>query len=199
MGKIYYVMGKSSSGKDTIFKELLKKEELSLHKIVLYTTRPARADERDGVQYYFVDEKKLSELQEDGRVIEMRVYHTVCGLWKYFTVDDENINLEKNSYLSIGTLESFEKLKKYYGEEKIIPVYVEVSDDIRLDRALKRERNQEKPQYGEMCRRFLADCSDFAEEKIKEAGIVHRFSNDGTIDECIQDITEFVLKKEKEL
>ena len=38
MGKIFYMMGKSSSGKDTIFKEILKKKELNLHQIVLYTT-----------------------------------------------------------------------------------------------------------------------------------------------------------------
>ena len=82
MGKIFYMMGKSSSGKDTIFKEILKKKELNLHQIVLYTTRPARANETDGVQYHFVDEKRLSELQDAGKVIELRAYQVVGGVWK---------------------------------------------------------------------------------------------------------------------
>ena len=53
MGKIFYIMGKSSTGKDTIFEELLGRRELDLHNIVLYTTRPIRAKETEGVQYYF--------------------------------------------------------------------------------------------------------------------------------------------------
>ena len=69
MGKIFYMMGKSSSGKDTIFKEILKKKELNLHQIVLYTTRPARANETDGVQYHFVDEERLSEFQDAGIIM----------------------------------------------------------------------------------------------------------------------------------
>ena len=49
MGKIVYLMGKSSSGKDTIFKELLKEGTVAFQTIVPYTTRPIRAGERDGV------------------------------------------------------------------------------------------------------------------------------------------------------
>jgi len=48
MEKIFYIMGKSSSGKDTIFQELFRRQTWDLKKIVLYTTRPARADEKDG-------------------------------------------------------------------------------------------------------------------------------------------------------
>ena len=84
MGKIFYMMGKSSSGKDTIFKEILKKKELNLHQIVLYTTRPARANETDGVQYHFVDEERLSEFQDAGKVIELRAYQVVGGVWEIF-------------------------------------------------------------------------------------------------------------------
>ena len=42
MGKIYYLMGKSSSGKDTMFKRLIEDKELALKTIVGYTTRPMR-------------------------------------------------------------------------------------------------------------------------------------------------------------
>ena len=131
MGKIFYMMGKSSSGKDTIFKEILKKKELNLHQIVLYTTRPARANETDGVQYHFVDEKRLSDLQDAGKVIELRAYQVVGGVWKYFTVDDEQTDLDTKDYLAIGTLVSYEKLRDYYGAERIVPIYVEVEDGMQ--------------------------------------------------------------------
>ncbi len=57
MGKIFYLMGKSSSGKDTIYKELIQKFP-KMKRIVLYTTRPRREGERDGVEYFFTDEEK---------------------------------------------------------------------------------------------------------------------------------------------
>ena len=154
MGKLFYIMGKSASGKDTIYQRLLRNPEFSLERLVIYTTRPIR----DG------------EL-----IIEDRGYETVYGLWRYFTAD--NMNLEEKSYLGIGTLESYEKLKAYYGEEKIRPIYIEVEDGERLKRAIAREETQEAPKYEEMCRRFLADAQDFSEEKIRQAGISHRFSN----------------------
>lgn len=192
MGKIFYIMGKSSSGKDTVFRELLGREELELNRIILYTTRPVRADETDGVQYHFVTEEKLRELMDAGKVIELRSYHVVGGVWKYFTADDENIDLEHKNYLAIGTLVSYEILKEYYGEDRMVPLYIEVSDDIRLERALKRERQQKNPNYEELCRRFLADSEDFCEENIRRAGITKRFANNDSSEMCIEAVAAFV-------
>ena len=77
MGKIYCMMGKSSTGKDTLYKMLLEDGALSLKKIIPYTTRPMRRGETDGVEYYFCGEKELSDLLEQGKVIELRAYDTV--------------------------------------------------------------------------------------------------------------------------
>ena len=195
MGKIFYMMGKSSSGKDTIFEKIIQKKELELHQIVLYTTRPARANETDGVQYHFVDESRLLELQKAGKVIELRAYQVVGGVWKYFTVDDEQTDLKNKNYLAIGTLVSYEKMRAYYGEERVLPIYVEVPDDIRLIRAIDREKKQEKPAYEEMCRRFLADSEDFSEENLEKTGISRRFSNAGTLEECLTEIRQFIKEK----
>ena len=60
-------MGKSSSGKDTIYKRLLSDETLSLRKIVTYTTRPIRVGETEGVEYFFINEDKVSKLSEEGK------------------------------------------------------------------------------------------------------------------------------------
>ena len=69
MGKIFYIMGKSASGKDKIYSRLAGNKELNLKKLVLYTTRPIRDGEKDGVQYYFTDNQKLKEFEEAGKVI----------------------------------------------------------------------------------------------------------------------------------
>lgn len=187
MGKIVYLMGKSSSGKDTVYKKLLEEKEFSFHTVVLYTTRPIRAGETDGVEYHFTDEAGFRKLFREGKVIEDRIYHTVQGDWRYFTAADEKDFQTKDNFLMIGTLESYEKVRDYFGEERMIPIFIDLDDGVRLQRALDRERAQDVPQYEEMCRRFLADERDFSEEKIMAAGIEKRFVND-KLDGCISEI-----------
>ena len=106
MGKIFYIMGKSSSGKDSIYSRLLQDQELGLCKMILYTTRPIREGEVYGREYYFVKEEDFRKFQQEGKVIEARTYQTVYGPWTYFTADDGQIRLEEKNYLGIGTLES---------------------------------------------------------------------------------------------
>ena len=79
MGKIFYIMGKSSSGKDTIYSRLLQDSELGLSRIVLYTTRPMREGETEGKEYHFTDRDFYEKLQAMGKVIEARTYQTVYG------------------------------------------------------------------------------------------------------------------------
>ena len=177
MGRIYCIMGKSSSGKDTIFKLLLDRKDVKLKTIVSYTTRPIRSHEKPGYEYNFVTIQEKDKLLADGKVIEIREYNTVHGPWFYFTVDDGSVDLEQNDYLIIGTVESFVKIRDYYGEDKVLPIYIEVDDGIRLSRALERERAQEFPKYEEMCRRFLADQQDFSEENLKNANVTNVFNN----------------------
>ena len=133
MGKIYCVMGKSSSGKDTVYKKL-KEQYKEFRLIVPYTTRPIREGEKDGVEYYFVDPEQFRAMKEDGKVIESRSYNTKCGIWTYFTADDGQIDLSAADYLLIGTLVSYQALREYFGEEAIVPVYLEVEDGLRLAR-----------------------------------------------------------------
>ena len=177
MGKIYCLLGKSSSGKDTLFKMLLEESGLSLKTIVPYTTRPIRVGEQEGVEYHFVTEETQKKLEAEGKIIELRAYDTICGVWKYFTVDDGQIDLATDNYLVIGTLESYVKMRDYFGAEKLVPLYVEVEDGERLLRALTRERAQKEPHYAELCRRFLADSVDFSAERLKAAGICRWFEN----------------------
>ena len=191
MGKIFCVMGKSASGKDTIYSRLLENEKLSLKRIVPYTTRPMRDGEEDGKTYHFCDEAKVQKLDEMGKIIELREYNTVYGIWKYFTVDDGQIDLAKGNYLLIGTLATYTKVVKYFGQDKVLPIYIEVEDGERLIRAIDREKQQKEPKYEEMCRRFLADASDFSEENLKKAGVSRRFQNRELIN-TIQDIEEYV-------
>ena len=190
MGRIFYLMGKSASGKDTMYRELL--DRFHMKTLVLYTTRPMRSGEVEGKTYYYTDKEGFLALQEQGKVIEYRAYNTVHGEWIYATVDDGSIDLSgKADYLLIGTLESYLKVRDYYGRDHVRPIYLQVDDGLRLQRALDRERSMEKPRYAEMCRRFLADEEDFSEDKIREAGITRRFDNQDKA-ACLAEISTYI-------
>ncbi|MBC6696379.1 guanylate kinase [Terrisporobacter mayombei] len=192
MGKIFCLIGKSSSGKDTIFKEIRDDKDLNLKPVVSYTTRPKRINETQGVEYLFINEEQLDEFEKADKVIEKRVYHTVHGDWYYCTINDGQIDLNINNYLLITTLESYESLKKYYGEDKVYPLYVDIEDGIRLERALEREKRQANPNYNELCRRFLADNQDFSQENLSKLNI-NKFYINEDLQECIDEIKNDIL------
>lgn len=189
MGKIFYVMGKSACGKDTVYKELLKQKDIPLRTVVLYTTRPIRDGETEGVEYHFTDKETLCRMLKENKVIEVRTYQTVYGDWSYFTAADEQIDIDhpENLYLMIGTLESYEMMRNYYGKDVLIPIYIEVDDAQRLKRAIAREEFQSEPKFKEMCRRYLADEEDFSEEKLKRCQIIKRYRNN-QLEKCVDEI-----------
>lgn len=194
MGKIFCLMGKSSSGKDTICKRLKADRDLKLKPIIPYTTRPKRDNEVDGVDYFFIDEDALERYNREGKIIEQREYDTVSGKWYYATINDGQIDLNRESYLLIGTLPVYCSLQAYFGSDHVVPVYIEVDDAARLERALNREKLQQCPNYNEMCRRFLADSDDFSAAKLAECAVVKCYYNND-LDQCIARIKQDIISE----
>lgn len=196
MGRIFCVMGKSATGKDTIYRELFNRKDIFLGKVIPYTTRPIREGEKNGREYFFCTAEKAEELEKQNKIIELRAYDTVYGCWKYFTADDGQIDLSKGDYLLIGTLDTYRSIRCFFGEERVFPIYIEVEDGERLLRAISRER-QGIPKYEEMCRRFLSDAADFSEENLKECGITRRFVNN-CLEDTIEEIVSYIKETGKE-
>ena len=193
MGKIFYVMGKSSSGKDTIYNRLVVDRELGLNRIVGYTTRPMREGEINGKEYFFTNEQELKQLEDRGKVVEKRTYKTIYGDWNYFTVDDGNLDIINKNYILIGTLESYRSVREYFGKDRIVPIYINVEDGIRLMRAVSREMQQKNPGYEELCRWFLADSKDFSDDVLKDLEINTKYENDD-LERCYLQIKEVIKK-----
>lgn len=176
MGKLFVFMGKSAVGKDTLYQHVMDRNP-DLKSVVPYTTRPIRMGETEGKEYHFVTEVQMRELESRQKVVECRCYHTVLGDWYYFTADDGQIDFDRGNYCMISTLEGFEKIREYYGGDRVEPIYIEVNDFVRIKRSLNRERQQDNPCVSEVCRRFLADDEDFSEDKLERAGITTRIIN----------------------
>ncbi len=201
MSRIFYLIGKSSTGKDSVLAALLKDPGLHLKEIVQYTTRPIRDGEKEGREYHFITMEESEALEKEGRVVEERVYQTVHGPWKYLFVDDGQIGDCGEDFIAVGTVESYTKVRDYFGAETVIPIYLYVETGERLQRALTRERSHDHPKYAEMCRRFLADEQDFSEEKLRDAGLLddqgqvkNSFEN-VDFDTVLEKIREFIISE----
>lgn len=165
-GRIFCLIGKSASGKDTLFRHIMERHGETLTRVVPSTTRPIRTGEVDGVDYHFVTREELERLEAEGKVIECRAYETVHGMWYYFTMSFEA--KPDRDYIVITTLEGAHSFIRHFGKERVQVVYLALEDRTRLMRCITREDCQKSPNYDEVCRRFLADQKDFSPEKLAE-------------------------------
>ncbi len=189
-GLMYIVMGKSATGKDTLYAKILKAHP-ELAPVIPYTTRPIREGETEGEEYHFVDIETMEQMKKDGKIIESRCYHTVRGDWYYFTADDEQLSGDSD-HIMITTLEGYEQIRDYFGSEKVIPIYIEVSDVTRIERAVGREKKEDSPCIAEVCRRYLADDEDFSEDKLEKNGIIRRVKNED-LESAMSQIKELIV------
>lgn len=187
MGKLFYIIGRSASGKDRLQKELQRRFGDALRPVVMYTTRPMRSGEQEGEAYHFITPETFAVWQQAGRVIESRTYQTVHGPWTYATLDDGQIDLSRHAYLMVGTPESYCGTRDYFGADAVMPLFIHVEEGQLLQRALLREMAQEQPKYAELCRRFLADAEDFSAEKLEALKLPRVFENDD-FDRCADEL-----------
>ena len=204
MPNLIYIMGKSATGKDTIYKKL--QENIKINIYIPYTTRPKREGEQNGNAYNFITNQEFKEFQNQNKVMEYRSYNTIKAngekdIWTYATIDDEQWKAQGN-FMSIGTLESFTSILKYLKKHpeknlNMVPVYIYIDEIERRKRALERENKEQIPNLKEMERRLKADNIDFSEEKLKQAGItsLETFEN-YDLQICVNKILEYIKNKE---
>lgn len=180
---IFCIIGKSASGKDTLYKNILEKKDSRLVPVIPYTTRPKRVDEKDGVNYHFVTRSFLAQLEASGNVIEKRSYNTVRGEWVYFTARFDV--KEELNYILITTPEGVRKIAEFYGSDSVCTVYMDIDDKTRLMRCIERESQQTSPNYAEVCRRFIADSEDFSPGIIDSVRNLKRIDAAESEQECL--------------
>ena len=173
MSRIFCIVGKSCSGKDTLYARILAQNRPGRVPVVPCTTRPRRPGEVEGQSYHFVTQEQLRQYENQGQVIEKREYHTTQGLWTYFTL---RFDLDTDRLL-ITTLAGARALMDCYGPGHVRVVYLHVDDRTRLLRYIDRESRQARPDYAEVCRRFLADQTDFPR--------LHRIDTGAEMEECL--------------
>ena len=186
MGKIFCLIGKSCSGKDSILSSL--QDKLKFKTFVSYTTRPKRDGEEEGKEYHFIDDQEMLGLKKTNKIIESRSYNTGQGRWTYATVKENDFDLKENNYLAIVDIDGSKSFIQYFGENNVIGIYIDVNDADRIRRAIIREQNQSSPDYVELCRRFIADTEAFDLSLLKDTKHVVVKNKQNDFNTCINTI-----------
>lgn len=171
---IIVLLGACATGKDTTL-TLLKEMYPKLQTCISHTTRPPRATEVNGREYYFIDEAEFEAMYSNGEFIETRSYTVIAQeeneeelkhekkIWHYGMTEKElSSKLEKGHVVMILDLQGLIELRDYYSTlgVDVHAFYLSVDVDTRVQRYLKRD-NITYAMVLEMMRRFSSDEIDF--------------------------------------
>ena len=154
-GKLIVISAPSGTGKTTVVKRLLEKIP-NIIASVSFTTRPMRENEREGIDYFFVDKRKFETMVDSNQFIE---HATVFG--NYYGTQKEslssNLKKGKNVILEIdwqGALQVKEKMPSC-----IMIFLIPPSKQVLLSRL----KNRGTDSKGEIKNRFNQAVSDLNE------------------------------------
>ena len=186
MNKLFCLIGKSGSGKDTILKKLCN--EYGFKQNIAYTTRPKRAKEINGINYHFITDEEMKKMISDGVMIEVNSYHTKEGIWSYGTHQNILNDLMKQNLICIKEPNGFKEIASRLGYMNVVPIIIYVDGKVRLNRCLNREDCNDSICY-EICRRYVADDADF-EDILKQD--LYYVDNNGSLEDSISDIINYI-------
>lgn len=191
MSYIFYLVGRSCSGKDTLRSMILNDPELKLNPIIQCTTRPKRTGEVEGREYYFRTDRNFFDSLMDGKLIEYKRYKVSNEEdWIYYTEKDA-ININKYNYIGIGPIGVYDNLKEKFGNS-VVPIFLYVEEYLLLYRSMEREDRRKEPDRLEACRRFVTDSKEFNMKEIKKRKM-RIVDNNGEIENAFKDIKEYIL------
>ena len=174
MSKVFLIIGKSYSGKDTLLNNILYDkefcEEYNLERLVRYTTRKKRPNEKDGVDYYFINDnvyKENYELNIDaediGSKISITSFNSEFGYLHYIT-DFSKLDPSKN-YIVTGDPDMIESYKKILGDNLCV-IFLCPPNWVLFERFGLRNDNSKysDKKYKEIYRRFIDDLIKFGKK-----------------------------------
>ena len=160
------LMGKTCSGKDTIAKELVK---LGWDRIVTYTTRKKRRNEKDGKEYHFISEPEFLDKINKGFFAEYKSYKIADGSTVYYGSPLEDLqSTSKNKFIILTPQGYRDFLSKINSDHVSVYIY---SDDSTIRKRLKARGDSKE----EAQRRIQADRIDFRDCEVLVHKIVYNY------------------------
>ncbi|MEN2984787.1 MAG: guanylate kinase [Dictyoglomaceae bacterium] len=135
LGILFVLSGPSGVGKDAILERLLK-EVPNLVKSISVTTRPMRIGEKNGEDYFFVDEEAFKSMVERKEFLEWAKVHSyLYGTPREFV--EKNLNEGKDVLLKIDVQGGL-NIKKNFKKAVLIFIVPPSLKELK-NRLLKRE------------------------------------------------------------
>lgn len=140
-GSLFIISAPSGGGKTSLVRELVSKLD-NITISVSHTTRPKRSDEKDGVNYHFIDEATFKQMAEDSAFLE---HATVFG--NYYGTSQQWVEEQ----LAAGTdvileldWQGAQQIRKIFSD-KAVSIYILPPSIEVLEKRL-RDRNQDSVQ-----------------------------------------------------
>lgn len=187
---MYCIIGRSSSGKDTLYNAILKSQLLNIKPLLEYTTREPRDNEIHGVHYNFLSLEEFDMLLATDKFVEIRHYDSADGRLYYCT--PKIILPNSHDIIYKTSIFSIERLINYYNTSNIRVIYCDADDHTLLHRAISRESSYKNPNYRELCRRFYSDAVDNSEDAISKLPNLHRIDTTCSVEQCVQQFVDIV-------
>ncbi|MBS4894030.1 MAG: hypothetical protein KHZ90_09705 [Veillonella parvula] len=194
--KLICLIGKSSSGKDTIFQEILKTNK-KVKSAISHTTRPMRSNEKEGREYFFVTDNIFNEMFVNEEFIEKRKYKVANNSTWQYGLSKEAIDTD-DTYIVIVDYKGYCEFKRTLGEEIVHGIYIIADMKERVNRALHREKLIRDEQYLEIFRRFTKDEQDFPMEQISKDCVILKNNDKKDFNYCVNYINDLINKQDIE-
>jgi guanylate kinase len=123
------LVGPGGSGKDYLRKKL---ENKGWKYGVLYTTRPMRAVEKYGVDYFFVNDQQFNDLKETSQLVENS---TFANNWQYGT----SLDTWSNCNLFVMSPNSLRQIKEQFTLNDVFVIYLNTPEEVRRARLMSRQ------------------------------------------------------------
>ncbi len=119
-GLIMLVSAPSGAGKTSLVRKLMERDA-RLRMGISHTTRPARGNEREGRDYYFVSEEKFNDMRAGGEFLECaNVFGHMYGTSRRMI--DQLLREEKDVILEIDWQGAAELRRKNYADASVFIV-----------------------------------------------------------------------------
>ena len=189
-GYLIVLSAPSGTGKTTICKELLKRNKNWIFSVSA-TTRDKRVDEKEGVDYIFMDKDKFNSHVKFGEFLENEWVHG----YRYGTLIEPLENaLDNNEIMLLDVdVKGGYNIKDEF-EDNVISIFVEppgenVSDQLLILEERLAQRNENPTLIKQRLRRFESEMN-------YKKRFTHHFINDD-LDEVIEDIEETIKRSFK--
>lgn len=141
-GNLIIISGTTCAGKGTVISELLARND-NLCLSISYTSRPIRAGEVDGVDYYFISRDEFEKKIDDGEFLE----YAKVRYGEYFGTSKETVksllNTGKDVILEID-VQGAEQIKKLFPETILIFIMAPSMEEVkRRIKARGKENNEQ--------------------------------------------------------